>query len=93
MRRILIAGALVGVVAVVVRKLGPKMPERLMAKCEWMMDRMPESFPPKRAMRGIEEARANTARILALLEEEHEGADEPGRAESTSTTKAVGDAA
>ena len=92
MRRILITGALVGVAAVVVRKLGPKVPERLMAKCEGMMDRMPESFPPKTAMRGIEETRANTARILALLEEDKKEADEPGGAESTST-KAVGDAA
>jgi len=34
-----------------------------------MFEHMPEDFPPKRMMGGIEEIRANTTRILELLEE------------------------
>jgi len=34
-----------------------------------MFEHMPEDFRPKRMMGGIEEIRANTTRILELLEE------------------------
>jgi hypothetical protein len=33
-----------------------------------MFERMPDTFPPKRAMRGIEEIQVRTARIIELLE-------------------------
>jgi hypothetical protein len=39
-----------------------------MVGCERMFEQMPDDFPPKRMMRGIEETRANSARTLALLE-------------------------
>ncbi|HSI79823.1 MAG TPA: hypothetical protein VK919_04140 [Solirubrobacterales bacterium] len=92
MRRILIGAALSGVGVVVARALGPKLHERLMARCEAMFERMPEDFPPKRMMRGIEEVRANTTRTLELLEEREVtgGAEPPGEA---SATQAVGHAA
>jgi hypothetical protein len=41
-----------------------------MGKCHDMFDRMPEDFPTKRMMRGIEEIREQNARILLHLEEE-----------------------
>jgi hypothetical protein len=36
---------------------------------------MPDTFPPKRMMRGIEETRANAARILEFLEAGQEKSD------------------
>lgn len=74
MRRFVILGALVGVGILALRTRVPKLHERLMARCEGMFDRMPDSFPPKQMLRGIDEIRANTARILELLETgKHEG--------------------
>lgn len=85
MRRIAIGAALTGVGVLVARTLAPKLHARLLAGCERMFERMPEEFPPKRVMRGIEEIRANTARILDLLEERKQtGRAEPlGEASST----------
>jgi hypothetical protein len=34
-----------------------------------MFERMPEDFPPKRIMRGIDEIHDQTDRILTILEE------------------------
>jgi hypothetical protein len=71
MRRIATAAVLTGVGVLIVRAVVPrlKLHERAMAACERMFRQMPEDFPPKRVMRGIEEIRANTARTLELLEE------------------------
>ena len=63
------------------RSLGPKLRERCMAGCERMFEQMPDDFPPKRMLRGIEESRANTARILELLEERQGAAAEPKQSE------------
>jgi len=68
MRRRAIGAALTGVGVLVARALAPKLHARLMAGCERMFEQMPDTFPPKRMMRGIEEIRANSARTLALLE-------------------------
>ena len=77
MRRILIVGALAGVGFLIVRAVAPKLHVRLMARCEAMFEQMPENFPPKRMMRGIEEIRVNTARIAELLEARNDETDEP----------------
>ena len=71
MRRIVTAAALTGVGVLVARAVIPKLKlhERGMAGCERMFQQMPEDFPPKRIMRGVEEIREQTARILQLLEE------------------------
>lgn len=66
-----------GVGFLIVRARGPKLRERLMARCEGMFEQMPDDFPPKRVMRGIEEIRVNTARILELLEARKDETDEP----------------
>ena len=69
MGRIAIGAALIGVGVFVARAFAPKVHTRLVAGCERMFEQMPDSFPPKRMMRGIEEIRSNTARTLELLEE------------------------
>ncbi len=69
MRRVLIGAALTATGVLVACKLGPKLRERCEAECGRMFERMPDDFPPKRIMRGIEEIREQTARILQLLEE------------------------
>jgi hypothetical protein len=70
MRRIVIVGVVAGVAFLIVRARGRPLHERLMARCEAMFDRMPDDFPPKRMVRGIDEIRGTTARILELLERE-----------------------
>jgi hypothetical protein len=70
MRRIAFGVALAGVGLLAVRALAPRVHARLLAACERMFEEMPESFPPKRMMRGIEEISANSARTLELLEGE-----------------------
>lgn len=67
---------IIGVAAVVVavaafRRFGPTLGQRAMGKCHEMFERMPEAFPPKRMMRGIEEIREQNARILRHLEQDH----------------------
>ena len=81
MRRMARAAAFTGAGVLVVRAIVPKLKlhERAMAACEGMFKQMPEDFPPKRMMRGIEEIRANSARTLELLEE-RESAGETGAA-------------
>ena len=92
MRRIVIVGSLAGVGVLIAGALGPKLHERLMARCEGMFEQMPDDFPPKRMMRGIEEIRANTARTLELLEERKQAAGESERLGEVSSTEAVGHA-
>jgi hypothetical protein len=77
MRRIAIIGAFVGLGILILRARVPELHQRLMARCEGMFERMPDTFPPKRAMRGIEEIRVKTARILELLEARKDEADKP----------------
>ena len=69
MRRVAIGAAFTALGVLAVRALAPRLHARLLAACERMFEEMPESFPPKRMMRGIEEINANSARMLELLEE------------------------
>ena len=69
MRRIAISAAVIGGVVVAARVLAPKLHARMLATCKAMFEHMPDDFPPKRMMGGIEEIHANTARILELLDE------------------------
>jgi hypothetical protein len=75
MRRLVITGALIGVGVLVARALAPRLHARLMAGCERMFEQMPDSFPPKRMLRGIEEIRASSARTVALLEARAQAAE------------------
>ena len=68
LRRYAIRVALVGAGVLAVRALAPRLHARLAAGCERMFEQLPDEFPPKRMLRGIEEIRANSARTLALLE-------------------------
>jgi hypothetical protein len=82
MRRTAIIGALVGVGLLALRGRMPKLHERVMAHCEGMFERMPDTFPPKKMMRGVEEIRATTARIEQLLDRRADEAVEPKVAEA-----------
>lgn len=57
-----------------------------------MFEQMPDSFPPERTMRGIEEIRADTARTLEPLVE-RESAGEAERLGEVASTRAVSHAA
>lgn len=92
MRRIAIVGALVGVAVLIVRRWVPSLHERVISHCEGMFERMPETFPPKRMLRGIEEIRVTTARIQELVEARADDAAEPKVADY-SPEEAVHDAA
>ncbi|HSI81524.1 MAG TPA: hypothetical protein VK919_12830 [Solirubrobacterales bacterium] len=83
MRRIVIAVALTGVGVLAARALAPKLHERLMAGCKRMFEGMPDEFPSKRMMGGIEEIRANTAGSVEPLEQRDQGeAEAPGEVAS-----------
>jgi hypothetical protein len=77
MKRILIVGAFATIAFLILRPRVSKLRERLEARCEGMFEQMPDTFPPKRAMNGIEEIRVTTGRILELLETRTKVADEP----------------
>lgn len=68
MKRIATRLALVGAGVLTLRALAPRLHRRMLAACEHMFEEMPDSFPPKRMLRGIEEIRANSARTVELLE-------------------------
>lgn len=88
MRGIAIGGALTVVGVLVARRLAPRLHARLLAGCERMFAEMPDSFPPKRMMRGIEEIHANTVRTLEMLGEREQLGDVQRLAEPSSTRAA-----
>jgi len=61
--------ALAGAGVLIGRALAPPLHQRMLAGCERMFERMPDDFPPKRMMRGIDEIRATTTRTLEVLQE------------------------
>ena len=69
MKKRIISAAGITAAVVALRRFGPALGERAMRKCAGMFERMPEDFPPKRAMRSIEEIREQNARLLSRLEE------------------------
>ena len=86
MKRLAIGAGLIGGVVVLVRALTPKLHARMLAACQGMFEQMPDDFPPKRMMAGIEEIRANTARTHALLQELKQADDAARLSEASSTT-------
>jgi hypothetical protein len=69
MRRLAFCAAFVGVAVLGARLIMPRLHARMLAACTRMFEEMPEDFPPRRMMAGIEKIRLNTARALVLLEE------------------------
>lgn len=69
MKKMIIGTLVLVATLVALRRFGPKLGEGAMKKCEEMFDRMPEDFPPKQMMRGIEEIRGQNTRILHHLDE------------------------
>lgn len=70
MKKLMVVAAVLVTGFFVLRRFGPRLKERAMRKCEEMFDRMPDRFPPKRMMRGIDEVRVQNAEILRLLRSE-----------------------
>jgi hypothetical protein len=68
MRRVAVGAAFAALAVVALRALAHRLHARLLVACERMFEEMPESFPPKRMLRGIEEISANSERTLELLE-------------------------
>jgi hypothetical protein len=89
MRRIAISAAVIGGVVVAARVLAPKLHARMLATCEGMFEQMPEDFPPKRMMGGIEEIRGNTTRILKLLEQSTRAQPKPQEEPPSTTAEEV----
>ena len=89
MRRIAIRAAVVGGVVVAARVLAPKLHARMLATCKGMFEHMPEDFPPKRMMSGIEQTHANTTRILELLDERSRTQPKPQEEPPWATTEDV----
>ena len=86
MRRLVTGAAVIGGVLVAARILAPKLHARMLAACQGMFEHMPEDFPPKRMMGGSEEIRANSTRILELLEERAEAGEAQPQEEPVWTT-------
>ena len=84
LRRTATALALAVVAVSVARRLAPKLHARLLVRCERMFDQMPDEFPPKRMLRGIEELRADSARALELLEKHERGRETTNPSDVTS---------
>ncbi|HET9286822.1 MAG TPA: hypothetical protein VFO26_04620 [Gaiella sp.] len=72
--------AVIGVGLLVARRVAPRLHARMLEACKGMLEQMPDDFPPKVMMGGIEEIRANTARTLELLGERTQAgeAEPPG---------------
>lgn len=70
MKKLVIGAVGIAAAVVALRRFGPALGERAMRKCAEMFERMPEGFPPKRVMHGIEEIREQNTRILSRLENE-----------------------
>ena len=70
MKTLIVAAGVCLLVLVAIRRFGPVLAARAMTRCQEMFDRMPEEFPPKRIVHGIEEIREQNSQILRELEGE-----------------------
>ena len=70
MRRLAFSAAFVGFAVLGARLVMPRPHARMLAACRNMFEEMPEDFPPRRMLAGIQEIRLNSARALMLLEEQ-----------------------
>lgn len=70
MKKLLIGAGVLLVAHAALRRFGPALGRRAVRTCHETFDRMPEEFPPKRMIRGIEEIREQNSRILRHLEED-----------------------
>ncbi len=72
MKKLFIGAALVSAGVYAARRFAPALGEFAMKHCEQMFEQMPDEFPPKRMMRGIDEIREQNTRILQELgKQEH----------------------
>jgi hypothetical protein len=69
MKKVIIRGAVFVGAFAALRRFGPALKQRAMKKCAGMFQEMPEDFPPKRMLRGIDEIREQNTLILHELDE------------------------
>ena len=69
MKKLLKLAFLAAIVVSLLRKFGPQLREQRMQRMTEMCERMPEDFPPIRAMRDLAEIRKTNERIVELLEQ------------------------
>ena len=69
MRRMLLGAVLASAGVLIARAVGLKLGEGFVGTGAEMFDRLPDDLPPKQVMRGVEEIRDQTGRILGVLEE------------------------
>lgn len=72
MKKVIVVAAVVAGILTLIRRFGPRLGALAMQKCEEMLDRMPEDFPPKRMMHGIDDIREQNVEILRRLHEQRE---------------------
>jgi hypothetical protein len=75
-KKLFVSAAFAGGAVYAVRRFGPSLGQFAMRHCEQMFEQMPDDFPPKRMMRGIDEIREQNTRIL----HQHEKQEHPGTA-------------
>jgi hypothetical protein len=71
-RNLVMGAVAVAAAAYTFRRMGSSLGERAMRQGETMFESMPDQFPPKRMMRGIDAIREQNTRILRLLEAEEQ---------------------
>ncbi len=73
MRRLIVFTAAAATAVLVIRLIAPRVAPTLQARgsdmCDRMLDRMPDSFPPKRVMTDLQSIKDQTARILDELQQ------------------------
>ena len=68
--------AMIGGLALLARRFGPRIRERCLVACEHMLDEMPDSFPPKRMMISLDAIGAQNERVIELLEEQRPASEQ-----------------
>ena len=69
MKRLLKLAFVAAIVVSLLRKFGPQLREERMRRMTEMCNRLPDDFPPIRAMRDLGEIRKSNERIVELLEQ------------------------
>ena len=68
--------AMIGGLALLARRFGPRIRERCLAACERMLDEMPDSFPPRRMMISLDAISAQNERVIELLEDQRPASEQ-----------------
>lgn len=72
LKKMLVLTAIVAGLLALLRRSGPALRDRAVRKCGEMMDRMPDDFPPKGMMRGVDDIHEQNNDILPHLHGQRE---------------------